>query len=101
MTIMLGKYAEFNPGFDIKHKRRPLLKHHTRGQKVIAEYLKKGELVLAKAGKDEDVFTHERIPDEAGLRTDGKYSWNANLHYYVEKYNLKLPKEFEKKVLDY
>ena len=101
MTIMLGKYAEFNPGFDMPSIKEDFAEAPYKGQKVIAEYLKKGELVLAKAGKDEDVFTHERIPDEAGLRTDGEYSWNANLHYYVEKYNLKLPKEFEKKVLDH
>ena len=53
-----------------------------------------------RCGRDEDVITHERLPGEAGLRTDGEYSWNANLYYYVEKYNLKLPEKFVDKVLD-
>ena len=31
--------------------------------------------------------------------TDGEYSWLSDLAYYVEKYNLRLPEEFEGKVL--
>lgn len=31
--------------------------------------------------------------------TDGQYSWNNALPYYVRKYNLRLPKQFEEMAL--
>ena len=31
--------------------------------------------------------------------TDGEFSWNGSLIYYVKKYNLRLLKEFEDYVL--
>lgn len=31
--------------------------------------------------------------------TDGKFTWNTTLAYYVENYNLRLPKDFEEHVL--
>mgnify|MGYP001027774742 FL=1 len=98
--IMLGKYVEFNPGFNLPSIKTDFADSPYKGQKEIVEYLKKGKLVLVRCGRDEDVITHERLPGEAGLRTDGEYSWNANLYYYVEKYNLKLPEKFVDKVLD-
>ena len=59
MTIMLGKYAEFNPGFDMPSIKEDFAEAPYKGQKVIAEYLKKGELVLAKAGKMK-MYSHMR-----------------------------------------
>ena len=37
---------------------------------------------------------------EVIFMNDGKYSWTSTLIYYVEKYNLRLPLEFEKYVLN-
>jgi hypothetical protein len=31
--------------------------------------------------------------------TDGKYSWSSAIPYYVEHYDLRLPKDFEDHVL--
>ena len=61
----------------------------------ICEYLKKG-MVLAACGQVvDDVINPERgiagAPDDM---TDGRWMWPADLVYYVENYDLQLPKEF-------
>lgn len=66
----------------------------------IIEYLEQGNPTYVRGELPKDVFTGERIPCEYIGMTDGVYSWNSVLPYYVRKYNLKLPKEFENHVLD-
>ena len=51
-------------------------------------------MVIAK-----DVFTGDQISNEMIGMNDGEYTWFNTLAYYVEKYNLRLPKEFEDKIL--
>ena len=69
------------------------------GQEKIAAYLRRGRVTLCAPSVAVDVLTGERIEGRMCLMTDGEYSWNNALAYYVEKYNLRLPVEFEKKVL--
>ena len=69
----------------------------------IAQYLENGEPTFARTNIPYDFFTGERLPQSRhgwsyGM-TDGEYSWMNTLPYYVRKYNLRLPLEFEKKVL--
>ena len=45
------------------------------------------------------MFTGELIAVRLEVLTDGAYSWDTALPYYVKKYNLRLPGEFEDKVL--
>lgn len=69
------------------------------GQDKIVEYLRKGHVTLCSPTITVDVFTGQRIDNQKYLMTDGEYSWNNALAYYVEKYHLRLPLEFEAKVL--
>ena len=45
------------------------------------------------------MFTGELIAVRLEVLTDGAYSWDTALSYYVKKNNLRLPGEFEDKVL--
>lgn len=73
------------------------------GKEKIVSYLKNnGEATAATAGVSKDRLTQERIKGERGLvhYTDGVFTWISDLAYHVEKYNLRLPKEFEEHVLN-
>lgn len=69
------------------------------GQDKIAAYLRAGNVKLTGAGVSFDFFTHEKIDGKMEILTDGEYSWSSSLPYFIEKYNLRLLPEFEKKVL--
>lgn len=47
-----------------------------------------------------DVITGESIKMECLGMNDGEYTWFNILAYYVKKYNLRLPEEFERKILN-
>ncbi|MBD5080274.1 MAG: hypothetical protein HDT44_00730 [Ruminococcaceae bacterium] len=74
------------------------------GKEKIVFYLRnKGRPTLASTRIARDRITNERIKGEfqSVHYTDGKYSWCSDLAYHVEKYNLRLPKEFEDHVLNH
>lgn len=97
--ISLIHYDEFgsNMGFpSIKESFEP---EPYRGQEQIADYLDRGKPTYVTASFEYDCVTGERIPIQYIGLTDGEYSWNSVLSYYVRKYNLRLTAEFENKVL--
>ena len=63
-------------------------------KKSVLEYLKKGKVVLAAAEAEIDYFTHEKVATKHYIMTDGEYSWDSMLIYYVEQYNAKPEQEF-------
>lgn len=64
------------------------------GQYEIINYMKSAVVYGARPEVLYDVFSNERIPYESLVMTDGYFKWSSELLYYVEKYNLVLPKEF-------
>ena len=68
-------------------------------EKIIA-YLNNGKLLFASPSRAYDVFTGERISKTNCILSDGEYSWASSLIYYIQKYNLRIPKEFEEKILN-
>ena len=66
---------------------------------AIIQYLRNGDMVLARVSRIKDVFSGEYIPFEVLIMTDGKYFWSNILAWYVDKYNVRLPKEFEAHIL--
>ena len=97
----LIRYAEFGPNMGLKSMKEFFEPQPYEGMQSIIDYLKNGKKTYAKAARANDVFTGEAIDvDEYVGMTDGEYSWNSVLSYYVEKYNLRLPKDFEAKVLN-
>ncbi|MDD3222511.1 MAG: hypothetical protein EOM34_09120 [Clostridia bacterium] len=69
------------------------------GKEKIVSYLKNGIEDCVAPGRALDCFNGEVIENKLCGMNDGEFCWQSDLLYYVEKYNLRLEKEFEKKVL--
>lgn len=91
-------WKEFNPLAEKSMEEDFAEKPSLFVQKILA-YLNNGEVVLASPSCAVDVFSGERINQTNCILTDGEYSWSNSLGYYVQKYNLQIPKEFEQKML--
>lgn len=97
--ISLIRYDEFGANMGLPSIKHSFQSESYEGQDEIIEYLNNGNVTMVSTGYDSDIVTGERIKREKRFMNDGKYSWTSTLIYYVEKYNLRLPKEFEKHVL--
>lgn len=95
----IGEYKELCPNHDYPSLKEFLNKNRYEHQEVIVQYLRNGEAFLAAAGKAKDVFTGEDIPGELLGMRDEEYTWFNILAFYVDKYNLRLPKDFEEHIL--
>lgn len=63
-------------------------------QKTI-EYLRSGYVLAISASYAFDVLSEEKvIIDSISILTDGEWVWSNDYIYYLEKYNLSLPKDF-------
>ena len=69
------------------------------GMDKIVKYLEAGKPHMAIASRGVDALTGEAVMSFRDVRDDGEYSWSSMLSYYVKKYNMRLPKAFEDKVL--
>ena len=97
--ICLFLYDEFGKGMGLPSVRDSFEKEPYEGQDKIVEYLKKGTPTMVTSGFATDIVTGERLKEPKYFMTDGKYSWTNTITYYVERYNLRLMKEFEEYVL--
>lgn len=73
--------------------------HPYPGIDKIINYLEKGDVCLAAPGVGVDKITGLQVMNIREIRTDGEYGWSSMLPYYVKKYNMRLPGDFEAKVL--
>ena len=73
-------------------------KEKYKGQNEIIDYMKSAIVYGARPEILYDAFSNEKIPYESLVMTDGYFRWSSELLYYVEKYNLILPKEFVDRV---
>lgn len=96
--MILG-YEEMYPGYGMPIMADNFEEDRYEGQDRIVEFLKTGEQVFAKLGWDTDVFTGDIIPISPVMLQSGDYRWPAILAYYVQKYNLRLPRDFEEYIL--
>ena len=92
-------YSELTPGRNFPLMKESLEKQAYASKRIVLEHLKNGNVELARASRKKDVFTGEIIPAEVLLMSDGKFRWSNELAWYVEKHNLRLPKEFEDHIL--
>lgn len=98
--IILGKYEEFAPGMGFPSIKTDLQKEPYASKEKILEYLRNGNVHMVTASRIVDVFTGTTVNSELVFMDDGKYSWSSKIPYYVDKYNLKLPEDFEKHILN-
>lgn len=97
--ISLIHYDEFGKDMGFKSIKDSFNEKPYNGKSKIVDYLKNGTKNAVRMGKVFDIVTGQEIMHESVFMNDGKFSWNSVLIYYVENYNLRLPKEFEKHVL--
>lgn len=95
---IMAEWKEFNPLAEKSIKDDFRDSPSPDYQKIIS-YLDNGEVKDSATSRDTDVISGESIDKTKCILTDGEYSWSGSLGYYVKKYNLQLPKEFEEKIL--
>jgi len=99
-VIVLGKYEEFAPGMGFPSIKEDLHKEPYKSKDAVLKYLRKGKVHMVTASKISDIFSGKPTNEELVYMDDGKYSWSSKIPYYVDKYNLRLPEDFEKHVLN-
>jgi hypothetical protein len=92
-------YAELDKGHNFPMLKDSISKEAYPNKREILRFLKNGEVDIARASKAKDIFSGEIIPAEVLVMHDGNFYWSTTLAYYVEKYNLRLPKDFENHIL--
>lgn len=95
---IMEEWKEFNPLAE-KSIKDDFGESPSPDCQMIISYLDNGEVKAVAPSRDTDVITGESINKTNCIMTDGEYSWSGSLGYYVKKYNLQLPKEFEDKIL--
>lgn len=98
--FFLDQYEEFCPNCGYPSLKEKLQYEPYQYKADILKYLQSGHIHMVTASRIIDVFTGEKTNIELVFMNDGKYSWTSKIPYYVEKYNLRLPKEFEKHILN-
>lgn len=68
-------------------------------QDSIVRYLRDADLLLAVSSYAKDIFTGDATNVRRGLMGDGTFFWSQSLSYYVDRYNVRLPGDFEKHIL--
>ena len=96
--ISLINYKEFGaeaaPSIKEYFEKNPY-----KNKRMIIDYLKNGSVTAVSPGFQTDYISGKPIKATTTLMDDGVYSWSSTLIYYVEKYNMRLPQEFEQYVL--
>ncbi|MDO4490722.1 MAG: hypothetical protein Q4B85_06630 [Lachnospiraceae bacterium] len=95
----LCQFEEYGKGMGFPSIKSMFSAEPYYGKEKVVEYLKNGRKTFSATSVPYDFFTGDRIPIEKCGMTDGEYSWMSSLYYYVEKYNLKMPADFMKKVI--
>lgn len=100
MTVLryVGNFIEL--GYDdyvdapslqaLRDRRRP------GNKEALIAYLKAGVTLVFAPGFDRDVLDETRDAGSSSIATDGTYAWPRTLAYYLERYDVALPEEFER-----
>lgn len=96
----LGKYEEMVPGMGFPSMKDRLESAPYKTKEDILKYLKSGKAHIATAARVIDVYSGEDTFRPLLHLNDGEFSWTTKLIYYIEKYNLRLPADIEKRILE-
>ena len=97
----LGEYEELAPGHGFPTMNISISNEPVEGKGKVIYYLRHGNQNMYSMKKEpvKDVFTGKIIHEAWQWLTDGEYVWPEYLAYYVEHYNLRLPRSFEEKAI--
>lgn len=94
---IMESWAEFNEKAD-KSMKNDFCSAPYPDMQQIVNYLKNSNIAGIAFKTYKDVFTGETI-GPAKIYSDDELLWNSSLPYYIQKYNLRLPEDIEKKIL--
>lgn len=94
----IGFFSEMNLYADSGSVHENLLDAVDYDKGKIIDYLQAQKRVAGCPRDAIDCMTGRSISSSFSVYTDGEYEWCDFLIYHVEKYNVKLPKEFIEKV---
>lgn len=97
-SYIMAIWKEFNPDAE-KSMKDDFQSTPSPFCKRIVEYLNNGEVVLASPSCATDVISGKKINQTSCILTDGEYTWLNTLGYYVQEYNLQIPKELEGRIM--
>ena len=99
MMKMLGMFKEFGleNGPSIKDSFSDAA---FPNKDAVVRYLKSGKVGVTGGSFYIDVVTGKQTRIGKCIMTDGEYTWPGILAYYVDKYNLRLPADFEAKAMN-
>lgn len=92
-------YAELNPGRNFPRLKDSLEKEAYPHKNDVLKFLMGGTVEVARVSRAKDIFSGDTIPAEVLVMHDGDFYWSNILAWYVDKYNLRLPKDFEAHIL--
>ena len=92
-------YKELNTG-DFPSLKESLEENPYPNKEKILVFLQNGIIDLTRMSRAKDVFDGEVIPFEIHVMHRGKFSWSNQIAWYVEKYNLRLPNDFESYIIE-
>ena len=95
----LISFAELEPGLDLPKLADSIESGPYPHKEEIIHFLLNGNIEFVRVSRVRDVFTGEYIPTEVRVMQDGDYCWSNVLAWYVDKYNVRLPREFEEHIL--
>lgn len=95
----LISFAELEPGLKLPKLADSIDNGSYPHKEEIIQYLLNGKMYFFGLSLPKDVFTGEQIPMSDRVMQDGIYYWPTVLAWYVDKYNVRLPKEFEEHIL--
>ena len=75
-------------------------KPYENNQKIIDFLNNNGAVGIVSTDYPKDLLTGERIKGELYTKKIDGFSWWSNLPYHIEKYNLRLPEDFENYILN-
>jgi hypothetical protein len=97
--IEIGKFKEIYKSDECPSIRELITDTPFKYKETVIKYLKLGKIQVAAPGIINDIIDGNRINLTLAYMTDGEFCWRSDLVYYYEKYNIKLPDDFIKKVL--
>lgn len=93
-------YEELEPGHNFPLLKDSLEENPYPHKENIIHFLRSGTIELTGMSAVKDIFTGKAIPAGSHIMSHGDYVWGSDLAWYVEKYNLRLPKDFEDYILE-
>ncbi len=91
----VGRFRELGYGETAPSLVAARGKRAPRNKAEVVRYLRGAKMQAFSPGVERDVFDETKLADSPSIRTDGVYSWPELIGYYVEKYDIELPEDFE------